>query len=188
MGEERSIILSLVVAIAENGVIGREGGLPWRLPGDLKRFRKLTIGHPLIMGRHTFEAIGRPLPERDNIVLTRDAARIPRLPGVLPAASCKQALSYGLCCARARHVDEIFAIGGKAVLDLALPFATRLYLTLVHGAPDGDVIWRAPREDGWRKVKSIERAAGPGDDYDVTDIVLERGDGRRSLPRALKEV
>jgi dihydrofolate reductase len=183
MHDDASIILSLVVAIAENGVIGRQGALPWRLPGDLKRFRKLTSGHPVIMGRHTFEAIGRPLPERDNIVLTGDPARIPRLPGVLPAVSFEEALNYGRACAEARHVREIFVIGGRTVLDMALPFASRLYLAMVHGAPQGDVVWHAPGGDEWREIRSTEHRAGPGDDYDVNDVVLERIGASRAWPR-----
>ncbi len=172
-------VVSCVVAVAENGVIGRCGDLPWRLPSDLKRFRKLTMGHPLIMGRKTFEAIGKPLPGRDNIVVTSDTGRVPRLAGVLPAASLDEALDYARSCADARGVAEIFVIGGRTLFDQAMPIATRIYLTRVHGSPEGDVVWHPPQGDGWRETARQVRPAGEGDEFAVTDIVLERTDPQR---------
>jgi dihydrofolate reductase len=166
--------VSCIVAVAENGVIGRENALPWRLGSDLRRFRRLTMGHPLIMGRKTFEAIGRPLPGRDNIVVTRDPGRIPRLPSVLPARSLEEAISFGEACARARHVDEMFVIGGAALFEQVMPYARRLYITKVHASPPGDVFWQPALGDGWREVEHSDRPAGPDDDFAVTDIVLER--------------
>lgn len=175
-------VLSCVVAVAENDVIGGPDGLPWHQSSDLKRFRKLTMGHPLIMGRKTYEAIGRELPGRDNIVLTRDPAKVPRLPGVLPASTLREAIRYARCCAEARGVNEIFVIGGRAVFNDAMPWVSRLYLTRVHGEPEGDVLWHPPSGPEWREVSREYRPAGPGDDYPVTDIVLEREVGRKPLP------
>lgn len=181
------LIVSCIVAVAENGVIGRSGGLPWRLPSDLKRFRKLTMGHPLIMGRVTFETIGRALPGRDNIVVTSDTARIPRLPGVLPATSLEEAFSYGRSCAEARGVSEIFIIGGSVLFDQAMPWTSRIYLTRVHAEPEGDVRWTPPAEGPeWREVSRLRREPEPGDEFPVTDIVLERAENApppRTLPQ-----
>jgi dihydrofolate reductase len=173
MGNNQFIV-SCIVAIAENGVIGRQGALPWRLSSDLKRFRQLTLGHPLIMGRKTFEAIGKPLDSRDNIVVTSDTSRVPRLPGVLPARSLKEAVSFGAACASSRNVNEIFIIGGGLLFDEAMKVATRIYLTRVHGSPAGDVCWEPDISRGWREVSRAPRDRGPDDEYAVTDVVLER--------------
>jgi dihydrofolate reductase len=136
--------VTLVVACAENRVIGRDGGLPWRLPDDLRRFRRLTTGHAVVMGRHTWESIGRPLPERRNVVVTRRALDVP---GVETHTSLAAALA-----AVADDDPEPCVIGGEALYAAALPVATRIERTLVHAEPEGDarfpeVDWRA-----WRRV------------------------------------
>lgn len=125
--------VSIIVAIAEGGVIGREGGLPWHLPADLARFKRLTMGHTLLMGRKTYESIGRPLPGRHCIVLSRRRGFRP--PGVDVAADWKQALRA------APAGRELFVIGGAALYRLALPMARRLYMTRVHAAVEGDVLF-----------------------------------------------
>src|SRR5579863_5908300 len=115
-------LVSLIVAMAQNGVIGRDNALPWRLPADLKRFRAFTLGKTVLMGRKTFESIGRPLPGRENLVLTRDRGRL--APGVIIVHSVEQALAQA-------GGDELVAIGGAQIYRLVLPFARRLYLTHV---------------------------------------------------------
>ncbi len=123
--------LSLIVAVAENGVIGRANQLPWRLPEDLQRFRRITTGHPVIMGRKTFESIGRPLPGRTNIVVSRTGV----FPGTVSAHSLEEALTEA---SRASGAGEIFVIGGGEIYRAALPLATRIHLTRVHSSVEGD--------------------------------------------------
>ena len=133
------MIVSFVVARADNGVIGAGGGLPWHLPADLRHFKALTLGKPIVMGRRTFESIGRPLPGRHNIVLTRGAwtadgvTVVPDLAAALAAAAVPSMPDGGA-------VDEAMIVGGAAIYALALPRADRIYLTEVHAAPDGDTV------------------------------------------------
>jgi dihydrofolate reductase len=175
MNSSEVCIVSLIVAIADNGVIGRDGGLPWRLSSDLKRFRRLTMGHPLVMGRKTFQSIGKPLDGRDSIVVTKEpAANATQDERVFLAASLEQAISIARQRARARGVNEIFVIGGAALFSQALPLARRIYLTRVHGSPAGDVRWEPPLGAEWIEISREDRAVGLTDDYPVTDIVLER--------------
>jgi dihydrofolate reductase len=168
--------LSLVVAMADNGVIGRGGKLPWRLAGDLRRFRKLTMGHPLIMGRKTFESIGKPLDGRDTIVVTRgrlDRTALAR-DDIFIVPSLDNAIAVAKACAAAREVAEIFVIGGLEVFARALPLASRIYLTRVHGSPDGDVRWEPSLGSAWIERSREDRPAGPRDEFPVTDLMLER--------------
>jgi dihydrofolate reductase len=136
------VTLSLIVAMSEGGVIGHHGRVPWHLPDDLRRFKQLTMGHPLIMGRRTFGSIGRPLPGRRCIVLTRDPAYRPD--GVETAPDLAAAL------ARLAGDPEVFVIGGAEVYRDALPRADRLYLTLVHAPIPGDVRFPTLDLGGWR--------------------------------------
>ena len=142
------IMLSLIVAVADNGVIGRGNALPWRLGSDLKRFRKLTMGHPLIMGRHTFESIGKPLDGRDSIVVTGGQPPA-EVEGLFFAPSLEAAIGLAEARARARGVREAFIIGGARLFEQALPLAARIYLTRVHGSPDGDVYWNPQFGGEW---------------------------------------
>lgn len=119
--------------MAENRVIGRNGAIPWDLPGDRRRFRELTWGHPVIMGRRTFESIGRPLPGRRNIVLSRQEGYF--------AAGCIVVHDLPSALAAAGEADEIFVIGGGELYREALPRAERLYLTIVHREAEGDVLF-----------------------------------------------
>ncbi len=166
--------ISLIVAVAENGVIGRDGKLPWRLGSDLRRFRKLTMGHPLIMGRKTFEAIGKPLDGRDNIVVTR-AVPEGASPGVFAASSLDAALTVARRHANMRGVQEAFVIGGANLFAQALPHASRIYLTQVHASPSGDVRWEPPQGGDWIEVARHDRPASERDEFPVTDVILERG-------------
>jgi dihydrofolate reductase len=124
--------LSLIVAASDRGVIGRAGGLPWRLSADLRRFKSLTMGHALILGRKTWDSIGRPLPGRRMIVVSRGEPALPD--GVLRAASFEAALEQ----ARRIEGEETFVIGGAAIYEAALALVDRIYLTRVHGNVDGD--------------------------------------------------
>ena len=127
--------LVIVVARAENGVIGNDGGLPWRIPADLRRFKRMTVAKPVVMGRKTFEGIGAPLPGRHNIVLTRDPAWV--APGVTVVPNLAEAIAAAGLDPRTR-ADAVMIIGGAQVYAEALPSATRIELTEVHAAPAGD--------------------------------------------------
>ena len=135
----------LVVAVAGNGVIGHRGGMPWHAPEDLKRFRRITMGHPVIMGRRTFESIGKPLPSRQNIVLTRNAEW--RADGVDTAADVTDALAV------ARGSEALMVIGGAEIFAQWLPFASRVELTRLHISPPGDTFW-TPLPEDWRLLAS----------------------------------
>ena len=164
--------LSLVVAAAENGVIGKLNNLPWRLPSELKLFRRRTIGHPVIMGRRTFESIGKPLKGRDNIVVTR--GEIADHPDVLTANSIEEALALAERLAERRGVDEIFVIGGSQIFDAVRNQADRIYLTRVHMQAEGDRFFADPEPSRWREVKRQEYKAQEGDNADYTVITYER--------------
>lgn len=142
------IDLVLVVARARNGVIGRDGALPWHLPADLRRFKRITVGKPVIMGRKTFESIGRPLPGRHNIVLTRDAGW--DAAGVTVAANLAEAIAAAGLDPRAR-ADEIMVIGGAQIYAEALPSATRIEVTEVDADPAGDTMLPAFDPARWRE-------------------------------------
>ena len=145
--------LSIIVAADERGGIGRDGGLPWRLPEDLKRFKALTLGHPVIMGRKTYESIGRPLPGRRNIVVTRNAAY--QTDGCEVAASLAAALA-----ACQGGSDEIFVIGGAQIYAEALPLAQRLYLTEIRRAFEGDARFPDWDPTAWKEtVREAHRTA-----------------------------
>lgn len=144
------MIVSLVAAVSENGVIGRDGGLPWRLPGDLQFFKRLTTGHTVIMGRRTWDEIRRPLPNRRNIVVTRNARL--DFPGAERAADLDAALQL------AGDEAEVFVIGGGEIYRQALSRADRMYLTSVHAVVEGDTRFPAWSPAEWQVV-SEERFA-----------------------------
>jgi len=142
--------VTLVAAVAANGVIGRDGGLPWHLPEDLPRVKRLTLGHVLVMGRRTYESIGRPLPGRTTVVVTRqpDWAH----PDVLVATSVEEALSI------AGALDhEVYVMGGTEIFRAALPVADRLLITEVAGEPDGDTYFPEVDWSQWREVAREQR-------------------------------
>jgi dihydrofolate reductase len=153
--------IALVAAIGENNVIGRAGQLPWRLKSDLKHFRALTIGKPVVMGRKTFESIGKPLKGRTNIVLTRDLGLI--APGTVLATSLEAAFAVARQDAAKRGVDEIMVIGGSDVFADTMAMASRLEITHVHAAPEGDALFPPIDPAVWREVAREEHAAGPDD-------------------------
>jgi dihydrofolate reductase len=166
-------VLSLVAARGRNGVIGREGDLPWRLRSDLALFKQTTLGKPLIMGRKTWDSLPRkPLPGRLNLVLSRDGAFEPT--GAVVCERFEEALEMAREQARDDGVDEVCVIGGRALFDLALPRARRLYLTEVAAEPEGDVRFPDIDEAAWREVRRESHPAGEGDDFPFTFRVLER--------------
>jgi dihydrofolate reductase len=143
-------LITLIVAVADNGVIGRDNALPWHLPDDLKRFKRLTLGKPIVMGRKTFESIGKPLPGRHNIVVTRDANYCRA--GVTVVHGIDEAV------AAANGAAEIMIIGGAELFRMFLPRATRVHLTRVHAEVEGDVVWPT-LDDSWRVVESEPHVA-----------------------------
>ncbi len=168
----KDVRIALVAAVAENGVIGRQGRLAWHLSSDLKFFRKVTMNKPLIMGRKTFESIGKPLDGRDNIVITRNTAY--EAPGIFTAVSLEEALELAHEKAGARSADEIAVIGGAQIYELALPRADRIYLTEIHASPNGDTWFPELDKAQWRETSRERFAAGPGDSAGYSFVVLER--------------
>ena len=166
------MIVSLVVAVAENGVIGRDGKLPWRMPSDLKTFRRMTMGKPIVMGRKTFQSIGKALDGRDNIVVTRDAAFSAE--GVSVMGSLGEALVLAKGLARTKGVDEVMVIGGGEIFAAALPLAHRIYWTEIHGQPEGDVTFARPDPALWTEVRREAIPRGERDEFAATLVVLER--------------
>ena len=162
--------IALVVAVADNGVIGRGGELPWRLPEDLKYFRSVTMGKPIVMGRRTDEAIGRPLPGRANIVVTRNQAF--HAEGVDIAGTLEDAIRIAARRAEEAGVAEIMIIGGAEIYRAALPRAGRIYLTEVHEAVEGDTVFPNFDRNAWREASREDLAAESG--VDISFVVLER--------------
>jgi dihydrofolate reductase len=165
--------VAILAAVAENGVIGRDNGLPWKLSSDLKRFKAATIGKPVVMGRKTFQSIGRPLPGRTNIVVTRD--RSFRADGVETVASLDEALALARVRARCMAgADEICIIGGGEIYRQAIGMADRLYVTHVLASPDGDT--RFPPIDPaiWTKVSAEDHPAGEKDSHATRFCVYAR--------------
>ncbi len=164
--------LSFVVAVAENGVIGAGGALPWRIRSDLRRFRQITMGKPLIMGRKTFESIGRPLDGRDNIVVTRrpDFTR----DGVIVAHDLERALSIAAKNAQSRSAGETCVIGGGEIFEALLPRAAMLHVTHVAAAPEGDVFFPEIKKSEWRELTREVLPTGEGDSAPATYALYER--------------
>jgi len=164
--------ISLIVAVSENGVIGRDGVLPWRLSSDLKTFRRLTMGKPIIMGRRTFQSIGKPLDGRDNIVVSRDPYF--QSEGTSTCESVADALILARVLATTRGSEEIMIIGGAGVYDAVLPVANRIYLTRVHATLEGDRYFLPLDPSVWREASQEDLPKGPRDDFASTLLVFER--------------
>ena len=161
--------IALIAAMAENGVIGRENRLPWRLPADLRRFKSVTMGKPVIMGRKTYESIGKPLPGRSNIVVTRDPDY--RAPGCQVVHSLEQALEAG-----AGHA-EVMVIGGAELYRQALGRAQRMYLTLVRAEVEGDTLFPDIEPQQWRELERESHRADEKNQYDYDFVILQRVSG-----------
>ncbi|MGQ0672483.1 MAG: dihydrofolate reductase [Hyphomicrobium sp.] len=173
-----SVLISLIVAVAENGVIGVSdaaggGGLPWRMSSDLKTFRRLTLGKPIIMGRRTWAALPKkPLDGRDNIVVTRDT--LFEAPGATVVHTLADALIVGRTLARTSGAGEVMIIGGAEIYAHALPLADRIYLTDVHAVPEGDVRFPAFDPAEWETVSTGPLPRGERDDHAATLRILDR--------------
>jgi dihydrofolate reductase len=158
--------ISIIVAIAENGVIGNNNQLIWHIPGDLKRFKALTMGHHIVMGRKTWESIGRPLPGRKSIVVSRNTSY--RVEGAEVVHSLNDAIKT------ASGDDEIFIIGGGELYRQALPIANRLYLTKVHRSFEGDVSFPEINMAEWKEMHSEKGKPTETDGLEYTYVNLER--------------
>lgn len=157
--------ISIIVAMDRNRLIGCNNQLPWHLPADFAWFRQQTMGKPIVMGRKTFESIGRPLPGRTNIVLTRDTALS------LDGVHCVDSLPAAMACSP--EAPEVMIIGGSSIYELALPLAQRLYLTHVDGVFEGDA-WFPPIDRQWRKVSTQHHLADDNNAYGCEFAIYER--------------
>lgn len=158
--------LSLIVAVGRNGVIGHEGRLPWHLPADLKRFKALTLGKPIIMGRGTYESIGRALPGRRNIVVSGRPT--------FQAAGCEVAESPEAALSLVEQDEEVFCIGGASLYEQLLPFAERIYMTQVSAEVEGDRHWPQTDPGQWLVVSRERREPDNDNPYPLEFRVLER--------------
>ncbi|WP_426061607.1 dihydrofolate reductase [Hymenobacter sp. B1770] len=161
-------MVSFVVAVAENGVIGLNGELPWgRLPADLQHFKRLTVGHPVVMGRRTYDSLGKALPKRPNIVVTRQAD--------WTAPGCETAASVPAALARARELDEeVCVIGGGEIYQQALPMADIIYLTEVHHDFEGDAFFPTPSPSEWQEVSRERHEVDEQHAYAFSFVTLQR--------------
>lgn len=158
--------ITLVVALAENGVIGRDNGLAWHLRSDLRRFKALTMGKPMLMGRKTYESIGKPLPGRRTLVLTRDRG--------FSAEGVTTVHDWADALAEAKDAEELMVVGGGEIYRLALPHADRLHLTEVAGCPDGDTRFPDIDRHLFRETLREAHAAGEHDERAFSFVDLER--------------
>lgn len=159
-------MISIIVAASTNNVIGVQGDLPWKLSDDLRRFKQLTMGKPIVMGRLTWESIGRPLPGRQNIIVTRQAGFV--------AEGCDVVDSPARALTVAGYADEIMIIGGSQIYELFLPKAARLYMTRVDADIDGDAFFPDLDEDDWRLLASEAHEAGESNEYAFEFRTYER--------------
>jgi dihydrofolate reductase len=161
-------LISMVVAATENDVIGRDNGMPWHLPDDLKYFKARTMGKPMLMGRKTFDSIGKPLPGRTSLVLTRDPTW--RAEGVIVVRSLDEALAH----ASSTSAAELCVIGGAEVFRLAWPLAKRLFLTRIHANIPGDTFFPRVNPTEWREVERTEHPADARHAYAMSFVTLDR--------------
>jgi len=163
----------LIAAVAENGVIGANGAIPWRLKSDMQRLKALTMGKPIVMGRKTFESIPRrPLPGRTNIVVTRDSAY--RAAGAVVTTSFADAMAIATGDALRRFATEIAIIGGAEIYAQWIGLADRLEITEVHARPDGDTHFATIDHADWEEVARVRNPAGPGDSADFSYVTYRR--------------
>ena len=169
---EFMIKITLIVAVAQNGVIGHNGGLPWRLSSDLKTFRRLTLGKPIVMGRRTFQSLGKPLDGRPNLVVTRDPAF--QAPGAETFSTLEAALARARAIAAATGAPEVMIIGGADIYRQALPISDRMYWTEVAAKPEGDTTFPSFDRSIWRETARQAIPQGPKDEYAATLVIFER--------------
>ena len=161
-----------VVAVALNGVIGADGDMPWSLPSDLKRFKQITMGKPVVMGRKTFASIGRPLPGRANIVISRSATY--QADGVHVVSSIDEALELAIRLAKDTGAEEVCVIGGGEIYRQTLARTTRIYMTRVMAEMAGDTDYPALAPGAWEEVAREHHQEGPKDTADFDIVTLER--------------
>ncbi len=166
-------IISLIVAVSDNNVIGNQGELPWRIPADLKHFKNLTMGHCLIMGRKTYDSIGKPLPGRSTIVLSRSTDRTSLPNDVYLSNELSQAVAISLETPAMQH-EEIFVVGGGEIYQLALPIADRIYVTRVHTIVAGDAYFPEIDMEYWKLASEKMRKADEKNNYDCHFQIYER--------------
>ena len=169
------IRIALIVAAAENGIIGRNGGMPWRMPSDLKHFRAMTLGKPVIMGRKTFQSLGKPLDGRANLVVTRDAAF--KADGIETFPDLAKAINRAREIAAETGAVEIMVIGGGEIYRAALPLASRVYLTRIQARPQGDASFPDLASVDWQETSHQPWIKGPKDDHGADVLVLDRRRG-----------
>ncbi len=158
--------ISLIWAMSDNGVIGRANTLPWHMPADLSHFRRITTGHLIVMGRKNYESIGKPLPQRTNIILTRDPSY--RAPGCVVVHTLDEALE------QTQNADEIFVIGGADIYRQFLPKADRLYLTQIHAHIDGDTFFPDYNPSLWHEIGRENHRADQKNPYPYSFFTLEK--------------
>jgi dihydrofolate reductase len=164
--------LAIIVAVADNGVIGKDDGLPWKLSEDMQYFKRITMGKPIVMGRKTYESIGKPLPGRTNIVISRNASF--HAEGVEIARSLDEALAMAKVVAVRDGVEEVMVIGGAQIYAAAIPAADTLYITEVHASVEGDAVLCDIEWGLWRETTREHRVAKPPNTYDYSFVCYER--------------
>lgn len=162
------MIISIIAAMDLKQGIGYQGALPWHLSSDLKRFKRLTMGHHIVMGRRTYESIGKPLPGRINVVLTRSPSYA--VPGCKIVHSFDEAVNI----AREANESELFVIGGGEVFDIALPIANKLYLTIVNASLPADTFFPVWDDREWDEVERMDIPADDSNEYDSSFVVYKR--------------
>ena len=162
------MIISTIVAVAKNNVIGKDNDIPWYLPADLKYFKKITTGHHIVMGRKCYESIGRPLPKRTNVVVTRNPFFIAS--GCLITHNVAEAVEL----AEANGEEEVFIIGGGQIYEIALPHVDRIYLTEVDVEVEGDIFFPTIDPNNWNLIKETKNKSDEKNEYDYTFKILER--------------
>ncbi|HTM63914.1 MAG TPA: dihydrofolate reductase [Gammaproteobacteria bacterium] len=162
-------VLSAIAATAENRVIGLNNKMPWHMPADLKHFKEITSGSPVLMGRKTYESIGKPLPNRTNIILTRDA-KYPSPEDCIVVTNIDTAISM----ANELSMDEIFVIGGAEIYQQLLPKIQRVYLTEIHHTFEGDAFFPELSKSEWKEISREQHRSDDKNPYDYSFVVLER--------------
>jgi len=159
------MVISIIAAVSENGVIGKNNALPWKLPADLRHFKELTIGKPVIMGLKTFESIGKPLPDRTNIVLSKEKVEIPGCTAVHSIEEALQAVG---------NAEEVMVIGGGSVYAQFLPKADRMYVTRVHAEVEGDTYFPVFNQNEWTEIERVNHEKDEQHPYSFSFVTLER--------------
>jgi dihydrofolate reductase len=162
------MIIALVLAVSENGMIGKDNALPWRLPADLRYFRKVTASYPLIMGRKTFDSVGRPLPGRRNIVISRQSNL------QVPGCDVVHSLSEAIELAQSSGAAQVSIVGGAEIFRQALPLAHRIYLTRIHANFPGDAFFAIPNPRDWKETSREDHPADAENPFPYSFIIYER--------------